>query len=233
MFCAIIGDIVESRKIYNSAMDSKINDPERHALQEKLNKILDHINKKYASDIITPFAIGYGDDFEGIVKPTCCFLEIAMRIIRTIYPVKIRFAFGFGNMRTIPDNRIVFQSDGPAMYYARDALNQMKNCKNNTGLINMIFTTNEENVFMNSSLLINALFDLLTIITNNWTENQLKIVWATEDYEGSKGKQMKAAKQLGITAPAISESLKKSNYAVYRKVWTALINYFELITINM
>ena len=233
MFCAIIGDIVNSRSIFDPNEKIQINDSVRHALQKKIVTTLEKINEDYSEDIILPFAIRYGDDFEGVVAPSCRYLEIAMRIIRAIYPIHVRIVFGLGSMRTIPDSRLVFQSDGPAMHCARDALTKLKKEQKNTGWFNMAFESESDSKFKNSSLLINALFTLLASITTSWSESQLKIIWTIDDYEGVKGKQKKAALKLGISNPAISESLKKSNYAAYRKAWEALTNYFIQETTSM
>ena len=233
MICAIIGDIVGSRNIIDPLHKTHEPDPIRQALQVIIKETLNQINEEYASDIIIPFEIWRGDGIEGIVKPTCRFPEIAMQIIRAVYPTKIRFAFGIGNISAMLDNGSVFASDGSAMHFARDALNQLEKVRKDVGWFNMIFAAETDNKFTNASLLINALLTTLASITDGWTEKQLQTVWTIEDYAGSRGKQKKAALKLGVTSPAITYSLKNSNYKTYKMAWNALIEYLALETIDL
>lgn len=228
MLCAIIGDIVNSRNISDTRRKTPTNDPLRHALYEKMCEVLDRINEEFAEEIMLPFAIRYGDDFEGVVVSSYRSLEIAMRIIRAIYPIKVRIAFGLGNISTMPDNDNVYLSDGPAIHCARNALTQLKKDRKSAGWFNMAFAVEDGHKLENASLLMNTLVMLLASITDGWTEKQLKAVWATESYDGSKDKQKKAANDLGITSSAISDSLRTSKYAVYRKAWNTLIDYLRL-----
>ncbi|MGB4438298.1 MAG: SatD family protein, partial [Sedimentibacter sp.] len=56
-YIAIIGDIVNSKKIDN-----------RNDVQIKLKSLLKRIDEKYTDDIASDFMITLGDEFQGLLK---------------------------------------------------------------------------------------------------------------------------------------------------------------------
>ena len=89
MYVAIIGDIVNSRKIIN-----------RTEIQEKLNRVLEDINLDYKASIAAKFIITLGDEFQGLLSNPCDLFNIIDRIKFTMHPVKIRFGIGIGEINT-------------------------------------------------------------------------------------------------------------------------------------
>ena len=110
-YYAIIGDIKRSKKIEN-----------RCEIQEKLKKILDNVNSIYNNDISAKFLITLGDEFQGLLEMTASILEIIKYIQREIYPIKLRFGVGIGNVSTLINHEAAIGADGPAFYAAREMI---------------------------------------------------------------------------------------------------------------
>ena len=227
MYCAMFGNIVKSRDASPITRDET---------QRKKRETFVCINEEYASNVAVPFSIIKGDSFEGILHSATECLEIAMRIVRAIHPMCIRIAFGLGSLSTIPDpnNEDVNEADGPAMYCARAALDELtKETKRNeakrrskkTGWFNMAIAAEEKSRFATTVLLINGLFALLSAVTDGWTQKQLTVVWTMADFND---KQRSVAAALGNTPSAISTTLKSANYDAYKKAWNALKDYLLL-----
>lgn len=110
-YYAIIGDIKRSKKIEN-----------RCEIQEKLKKILDNVNSIYNNDISAKFLITLGDEFQGLLEITAPILEIIKYIQREIYPIKLRFGVGIGNVSMLINHEAAIGADGPAFYAAREMI---------------------------------------------------------------------------------------------------------------
>ena len=110
-YYAIIGDIKRSKKIEN-----------RCEIQEKLKKILDNVNSIYNNDISAKFLITLGDEFQGLLEITAPILEIIKYIQSEIYPIKLRFGVGIGNVSTLINHEAAIGADGPAFYAAREMI---------------------------------------------------------------------------------------------------------------
>ena len=110
-YYAIIGDIKRSKKIEN-----------RCEIQEKLKKIPDNVNSIYNNDISAKFLITLGDEFQVLLEITAPILEIIKYIQREIYPIKLRFGVGIGNVSTLINHEAAIGADGPAFYAAREMI---------------------------------------------------------------------------------------------------------------
>ena len=88
----------------------------------KLKKILDNVNSIYNNDISAKFLITLGDEFQGLLEITAPILEIIKYIQREIYPIKLRFGVGIGNVSTLINHEAAIGADGPAFYAAREMI---------------------------------------------------------------------------------------------------------------
>jgi len=114
-YIAIIGDIIDSKKIKS-----------RRQIQEKLNRILKHVNEAYYADISAKFIITLGDEFQGLLKSFEHMLDIVKYIQREMYPVMLRFGIGFGEINTNIFFEAAIGADGPAYYAAREVIEQLR-----------------------------------------------------------------------------------------------------------
>ena len=102
-YAAIIGDIKDSRKLDT-----------RKQIQKNLNHILNQLNTEYSFDISAKFTITLGDEFQGLLHNCTNLLHITETIQREMYPVKLRFGIGVGEITTDINPELAIGADGPS-----------------------------------------------------------------------------------------------------------------------
>lgn len=187
MYCAIIGDIVGSKKIEN-----------RQEIQDKFNEVLSNANQIYNDSIASRFTITLGDEFQGLLnKPSVC-IEIIEFIREKMYPVQLVFGIGVGQMETRFSKETSIGSDGPAYWYARKMVEKAKNKKPS-----ICFFSNSHH-----DLLINSLLLISESSINSQTKKQKEMITLYREHRS----QYKVAELLHITQSSVSSTLKKSLY---------------------
>lgn len=201
-YIAIIGDMINSKKLDN-----------RREVQTKLKSVLDGINKRYEPDISAKFMITLGDEFQGLLHKGTNVIDIIEEIQQEMYPVKIRFGIGVGEIVTDINSEMAIGADGPGYYKAREAIEGIKNSeqknKNQSSDIRIEIENDENSI----SMLLNTIFSLMSVIRNNWSERQRVIIW---EYEKSGGSQLECAERLNIAQSSVHRSLVNGNYYVYK-----------------
>ena len=71
--------------------------------------------------------ITLGDEFQGLLNNPAYAIEIVKYIQRELYPVKLRFGIGIGEISTEINQKAAIGADGPAFYAAREIINFLKN----------------------------------------------------------------------------------------------------------
>lgn len=200
VYLAVIGDIKDSRKIRD-----------RYEVQKELTSILVNVNKRYKDTIESKFIITLGDEFQGLLKDPSKLLEILLFIKSNIFPVKLRFAIGIGEITTDIDPNKSIGSDGPAYYKAREAMDLLKDKENSTNFngTNTHLIIGEDN---NQVEAINTIFSLLSYIEESWTSKQVENII---DVHFNRLNQMDIAKNRGLNQSTISRSLIASGYNPY------------------
>lgn len=205
---AIIGDIVSSKQLMK-----------RYEIQKELMKILEGINKTYSNEIASKFMITLGDEFQGLLKCGNHVIDIVSEIESRIYPVKIRVGIGVGEITTEINPDLPLGADGPAYYFARNAIEYLKKnekrSKTNKGNIKII--AGDANV--QALELINSILSLSTVIKNRWTSRQREVIY---DYMKHKDGQKKVAERLGITQSSVQKSLAGADYYSYKDAMDAV-----------
>lgn len=198
MYYAIIGDMINSKKLSHRA-----------EVQKSLKDALDRINEEFNDYIASKFIITLGDEFQGLLYISDKIFDIIERIKMELYPVKIRFGIGYGELYTEINKELSIGADGPAFYYARDMINEIKkNEKSKMGKnIEILFCSKSD-----FDGLINSNLALCSFIEKKWTKRQREIV---ADYLKNGGNQKKAAERLGITQSNIQRGLKNSGFYNY------------------
>ena len=204
MYYAIIGDIINSKKI-----------DDRYEIQEKFAKILKHVNSNYKDDIEADFLITLGDEFQGLLKNSKSILEIIKRVQREMYPVKLRFGIGIGDISTKIDKKAAIGADGPAFYAAREMIDslhkQEKQIKKQAPDIQISFYDRE--CFEVEE--INIMLSLLKIMEDSWTDKQRYTIW---DMMTNHGSQEMCARRIGTTQSTVARRLSDGNYITYEKL---------------
>lgn len=201
-YIAIIGDIVDSKKI-----------PDRMAIQDKLASVLCKISETYSKDISASFMITLGDEFQGLLNNGKFVIEIVEKIEREMYPVKIRFGIGVGEITTVINRNAPLGADGSAYYNARKVITELKmnEKRNKESKSNIkIEIDNNENI----SEVLNAIFALNTVIKKKWTTRQREII---NIYLQCAATQSKVAEKLKINQSNVQKALSSSNFYTYQE----------------
>lgn len=202
-YFAIISDIKVSKSL-----------SERDEVQKKLKRILKYVNEVYRNDIAAKFLITLGDEFQGLLANPDCLLEIIKYIQTEMYPVKLRFGIGIGEIYTEINPEAAIGADGPAYYAARrmieDIHEQEKKIKKQAADIQISFYDKE----ILEITEINTLLSLMKIIEDNWSEKQRYTIW---DMIANGGSQEECAKRMGTTQSTVARRLADGNYIVYEK----------------
>lgn len=202
-YIAVIGDIKNSRKIGN-----------RDGVQEKLKKVLLDINKKYSNDIASKFTITLGDEFQGLLHDGENVMDIISEIERKMYPIKIRFGIGIGEITTVIDSERAIGADGPGYYKAREAIEFLKQNekKKQSGKPDTRIESDGEK--QGTVELLNAILSLTAAVKRSWSDRQRQTVWDMLEHRDS---QSDAAERLGIKQSSVQKNLANGNYYTYKE----------------
>lgn len=201
-YIAVIGDIVESKKLKN-----------RNAVQETLRQVLAGINARHGGRIASKFMITLGDEFQGLLRAGDCAMEILDTIERGMYPTRLRFGIGVGGITTNIDPELPLGADGPAYYNARRMLEELKAAgKRKMESRHNIKIAIEQ--YEEVSELLNAVFSLNTALKARWTDRQREVIGA---YLSCGGTQSEAAQRLGIHQSNVQKALASADFYTYQK----------------
>lgn len=217
-YIAVIGDIVESKKL---------ND--RYEIQLKLQNVLEDINIKYSEDISSKFMITLGDEFQGLLSNGKNIMNIIAYIEIKMYPVKIRFGIGIGKIETDINPDLPFGADGSAYHNAREMVINLKNIekKNKKSDANIMIASEGNNADL--ELLLNTVLSLCTTIKQKWTDRQREIVY---DCIIHGDNQKEAAIRLGINQPSVQKAISNADYYSYKRAMDIVSKTLSEIKVN-
>jgi len=178
----LIGDIVSSRRI-----------KKRQQIQNNLNKVFKKINER-GEYISSPLTITLGDEFQAVYNKADFIFKHIWQIILSIYPEKVRFSIGLGEITTALNPVQAIGMDGPAFYNARKGLDEIKQT-----YFQFNITGNERT---NLELIKQSLF-LLSHISYNWKETRLIILSMMYD---------------NFSVNEIAKKIKITDKAVYKNI---------------
>lgn len=217
-YIAIIGDIIQSKKIKDRSESQKI-----------LQTVLNDINKKYSEDIVSKFMITLGDEFQGLLNRGENIMNIITEIEVKIYPVKIRFGVGIGEITTDINPDIPIGADGPAYYNARKMIENLKSTekKNKAAESNIMIASDVDNEKVD--ILLNSILSLCTTIREKWTERQREIVFNCLEHGDN---QSETAERFGISQSSVQKSLSNAGYYSYKNALDIVTKAFSDIKEN-
>ncbi|MBI9014633.1 MAG: hypothetical protein JEZ08_20510 [Clostridiales bacterium] len=216
MYCAIIGDIIESRAMQD-----------RSDVQRKIKKILEEINEKFKDDIAARFTITLGDEFQGLLKSSKPLMEIIDLIKLKFYPNKLRFGIGFGEMYTEIIAEHAIGSDGPAYYAARKAIEDIKKSNNRYEQPDQdiqIYNYDENDKYKFD--LLNSALSLCTLIEKGWTDKQREVI--THLLFDDKS-QREIANTIGLKQSSVQRRLTTGGYFTYSKARETIQSFINEI----
>lgn len=210
IYVAIIGDIIDSRKINN-----------RNEVQQKLKDVLSEINQSYDEIIAANFMISLGDEFQGLICQQEKVFDIINDIEMNMFPIKIRFGIGVGKIDTDILKHNTLEIAGPAYYNARKSISILNERKKSYEkiLTNAIIDSGDQ--FKTQDELINSILSLIYISKSKWKKNYVNVI---KLYIKNNYNQYDAARILGVQQPAISKTLNNSNFYTINHSYKVLKN---------
>ena len=207
MYCAIIGDLINSKKLPTE---------DRAVIQERLKALLNGVNENFSSFLVSPFLMTLGDEFQGVLTAAKPALEIIEFLGQNLmeFPIQIRYGIGIGELSTNINREQALGDDGPAYHHARQGIEQLKK-EGWTGFPVSIQTGN------NDCALLRCYCRLLNEIAEAWSTPQRDCILNMEVAE----EQLLVAHRLGIAPSSVSRSLRRGHYAAYHESKKTLGEY--------
>lgn len=216
MYCALIGDIIESRAMLD-----------RSDVQNKVKKILEEVNEEFKSDIAARFTITLGDEFQGLLNSSNHLMIIIDKIKSNFYPNKLRFGIGFGEMHTEIIAEHAIGSDGPAYYAARKAIEDIKKSNNRYEQPDrdiQIYNYEEKDKYKFD--LLNSTLSLCTFIERGWTDKQREVITHLLFEDKS---QREIANIIGLKQSSVQRRLTTGGYFTYSKARESVQSFINEI----
>jgi len=197
-YIALIGDIINSRKLQK-----------RDQVQLKLQAVLEKINSRYKQYIVSKFVITIGDELQGLLVPGAPVCQVTAELLEEMYPVKLRFGLGHGELATRHINtEMALGMDGPAFYLAREAVEAAHESKGYSIVLRSAFLSDQVVDQINVTL------GLLCVIRNLWNDKFLQIIHLLR----AGKKQTEVAEEIGVTQPYISELVSRACWKEVKKL---------------
>ena len=182
MYIAVIGDIVESRRLKN-----------RSAFQRKFESAISVANGRRNTE--SPFTITLGDEVQALYRTSVNLFDDLIEMTAQLHPVRIRFAIGIGPLETAVNHRAAIGMDGPAFHIARHEIELMKE----TGRRLAIQASNPAVI-----RLVRDAADLWSLHTNPWQTRRWKILAAMIDEIPAD----QIARELNVSTVAVYQNRK-------------------------
>lgn len=199
-YLAVIGDIIDSKKIKN-----------RETVQNDMVLAFDRLNHDFQDLIVSKFTMTLGDEFQALLKPTYKVWQLLDLL--TIYcPVRFRLGLGYGEIRTKIDPNQSLGADGWAFWNARDAI-RLVHSFNWNGRSHVLFIgpyEHEDNP-------INGLILSTEMIKSQWirTQSDLFVSLLNEGVYQADFNQKLFAQKIGVSESSLSKRLTAGNIKIY------------------
>ena len=170
------------------------------------------INKKYKEYLVSPFTVTTGDEFQALLLPNKHIFQIIDEISLSFLPYEIRFGIGRGDILTKINKKQSIESDGPAYWKAREAINTV-HAKNYYGYKKVGVCLEDKDLEDN----INSLLLSSDFIKAKWTDLQydiLKVLLDDNIYIENFSNNI-VANRLNISPSAFNKRLKASGLKIY------------------
>ena len=112
MFTAVIAEMMDSKEAIDYI-----------EMQKKLKKIIKEVNERYEEQLQSGFKVTTEGGIQGLLKSPDKLLEILLKIKFKLYPVKLRFGIGFGD---VLEPMQIGSEEGSAYHLARQMISEVK-----------------------------------------------------------------------------------------------------------
>lgn len=212
MYCAVIGDIIQSKQLLDRA-----------GVQARLAEALRAVNRSYEAALASDGTITLGDEFQCLLSTPVPAFDLVEEIQRRMHPVRLRFGIGVGEITTPISRRLAIGADGPAYHYARAMLERMKESERGRE------RAKEELLFYSGAPadgILNAAALLLRQVEREWTEQQREKISL---YLQTGETQEKIAARLGVSQSSVNRAFKSARFYSYRYALEEIRAYLEQV----
>lgn len=211
-YLALIGDIIDSKKIEN-----------RKEIQLQLIEAFSKIHQLYGAQIVSKLTMTVGDEFQTLLKPQADLWKLIDHL-SILSPTPFRLGLGLGHISTQIDPDLSLGADGDAYWRARDAI-QMVHTETWGGKSHILFKGPSER----QDQAINSLILAGETIKVSWSQRQKETfeqLVANDIYQANFA-QNEVAERLGISAQALSKRLIAGNIKIYFQIRQTLGQLLE------
>jgi hypothetical protein len=201
----VIADIVQSKRI-----------SDREEFQKGLEKELNEINSFSKKNILSPYTITLGDEFQAVYKTAGSIFTDIWKIIDSIYPYKVRFAIGHDQILTKTNEKRALGMDGPAFHSARDGLSKMK--KHEMTIIQFFGSEIPAVELINNSLL------LVAEIMDKWKHNTVSVMNGIMRNK----KYILIGRELDITERAVYKTVNTNHIRTIIEIQESVARHIEI-----
>lgn len=184
-YLVIIGDIEDSQSVESQ---------DREVLQEQLSETLEELSNAYEDQIVSPYTITLGDEFQAVFNSGDAVFVQMIKIMAALHPVGVRFSLAVGRIDTPINSEQAIGMDGPAFHQARGGIELLKE----SGYIFNILFDDENYQASPEAAIINNSLQLLSGRIRGWNKRRIIILHMIK--EGYDYKQI--SKALDISQPA-------------------------------
>ncbi len=202
MYVAIIGDLIKSREIQD-----------RDEAQKKLNEVLEAINEKYGESLASRFSITLGDEFQGLLNSSEQLFRLLFEIKYQLFPLKVRFGVGLGDITTAIDPLESIGADGPAYHAARKMISEVKRTESGKKslICDLMVGVKEQDECLEA---VNSGLCLLHFMEAHWSDKQRENIYDSL-FNGLN--QSEIARRRGLNQSTVHRSLSSAGYYEYEK----------------
>lgn len=197
-YLALIGDVVGSKDV-----------PKRADLQKKLTQALKKINDRKPRPVVSPYTVTLGDEFQAVYKTADTLFLDVFSILVEVYPEKIRFGVGLGELTTPINSKQALGMDGPAFHRARAAIAVLKESEDLIRLQGE--PPPQQKPEFDQWRLFAYLLNFVSQKVGNWERNRLRIICGL---------------LANRSVAELEQELKVSKVAVYKNINTAALDEF-------
>jgi len=184
-YFVIIGDIIQSRGLRD-----------RQNVQESFKAALKSAQRTYGQSIVSPLTLTIGDEFQAVLRDAQNFFAIINHLKENLPAIGFRYGLGVGEIRTALNRSAAIGMDGPAFYFARQALEQARQ-------------EGRRFVFVCDTPKVQARIDLLLhwidAVTASWSKEKEQILRLSQ----LRLTQKAIAAKIGISQPAVSQHMRQ------------------------
>ncbi len=178
-------------------------------LMKDFKAVVDHVNSKNESNLLSPLTITLGDEFQGVARNAHAAIELILALEDAIMdlakPFRLRYVVYEGPIDTPINKEKAYEMLGAGLTEARERLNALKSTKKRFDVSIGDQELNEK---------VNLMFTIYQGIADRWTAGQRKVVNAFRELEDYK---------------KVAEKLKKDPSVIWRRKRALMIEEYNSV----